>query len=243
VFWSALDGNANPIVGTSGSTVGSPTPTTDKNGNPGGAVQFDGSSYFSIPKQVNSLTAGTMSFWARADSVAGETGPVAVGASGGGPAQYFVVQNESAATARWRADVDDGADAASGTTGAGRLDVFSNDATPVGAWQHVVATFATGGNLRLYVDGVAQNDVQSLATTNQTIVPTNDWLIGAERAGERRWVGAVDDVRIYDNELTQQEVTALFNAGPTFVPEPSACGLVALGCLALGARRRRPFNA
>ena len=229
IVWSSpLDGNANSADGN-GVATGTPTATLDLNGNAGGAVLFNGSTdFFTITPTVSSFSAGSLSIWARIDSDPAnvETGPIAIGASGGDATQYFILQNGN--DSLWRGDVDDGT---------ARLDVKSTAAPTQGVWQHLVLTFAIGGNLTMYVDGVAQADVQALANT--TLTPTNDWLIGTERTTERFFTGALDDARIYDNELSSGDVTTLFNAGPQFVPEPSTPILLCIcGTLALVRRRR-----
>lgn len=208
VWHSALDGNANAIVGLDGSAVGSPTPTMDRDGRLFGAVRFNGSGdFFQMLPEVPSLSAGSFSFWARSENHGGERGPLAVGASGGGSSEYFSIQDTG--DGRWRVDLDDGA---------ARRDVFSNDVPTLGTWQHVVATFDsdTSQQLRLYVDGVLQTDVQSIAGDVAPYLDANagNWLIGAERPTERFFEGAIDDVRIYSNELSQAEVNELFSSGP-----------------------------
>jgi hypothetical protein len=206
----------------------------DKIGRAGGAVQigphddgFDDGIYFIAPEPVNSYTAASTSLWVRTDDVTSVSGPIWVGT---GP--YFSIfnENEALGSDRWSVAFYDG------FTG---FDVVSNAPTPVGSWQHLVATFALGGELRLYVDGVRQSDVESLAGSRQVVPPGSDtWRIGEYGAGARLFRGAVDDVRIYNHELTPQDVAALYGAGPAYVPEPSACGLLALAWPALAARRR-----
>ena len=240
VWHSAMDGNADAIVGTSGAATGTPTATADKNGNANGAVLFGGQSdqdYYTVAPAAASLMAGSISAWVRPDTVDDtEDGVVAVGASGGGSTEYFTVMDRASGDQKWRVDLDDGAS---------RRDVLSNAAPTAGTWQHLVVTFdsnaAGSEQLRMYVDGSLQTDVQAITGDNDPYNPTNNWLIGTERTNERYFNGAIDDVRIYDNELTANEVAALFRDGPLLVgeiPEPATC-VLALGLLGLGWYRRR----
>ena len=229
IYWSPLDGNGDALVGRTTSATGRHLPVPDKNGRAGGAVQIgpDDGIYYIAPEPVNSYTAASMSLWVRTDDVMSESGPIWVGT---GPYFSMFNENEALGSDRWRVAFYDGVSG---------FDAVSNAPTPVGTWQHLAATFALGGELRLYVDGVRQSDVQSLAGSRQVVPPGSDtWRIGEFGAGARWFRGAVDDVRIYNHELTPQDVAAMYNAGPAFIPEPSACWLLALACVGLAARRR-----
>lgn len=227
VWHSALDGDATAIVGPDGTPVGAPTPISDLNGNPNGAVKFDGAAdYFDLGVISSTLGAGSMSFWARTDVHGNDLGPVAMGISGGGASEYFSVQDR--ADGSWRADVDNGSS---------RLDVYDNDPpVTIGTWHHVGVTFAAGGDLKMYINGVLQTDVQALSAGHD-LENLGTWQIGAERVGSRFYNGALDDVRLYDHELTAGEMSALNDAGPLYIPEPSTSAL--LGLLGLAAFRRR----
>ena len=208
VWHSPLDGDATALVGNDGVPSGLPTPTADKNGNLGGAVDFGaGSSFYEIDAnpEITSLTAGSISAWVRWNNSGGEQGVVAVGESGGGATNYFTFMRQNNTTIR--ADLDDGGtrrDAAQGGL---------SDST----WYHTAVTFADGGTLRLYIDGV-EEDTQGLPASSYTGLDT--WLIGTERTGSRFLNGALDDVRIYDHELSAGDVANLFNAGPLTIPGP-----------------------
>jgi len=84
----------------------------------------------------------------------------------------------------------------------GQKDV--NDAT----WHHVVGTY-DGTEMRLYVDGLLDASTPAAGS-----IATNDYpvLIGenAQLKG-RQWNGLIDDVRIYNYHLSENEVTELYN--------------------------------
>lgn len=210
IIWSSpLDGNANAIIGVSGvpSDPGwPPEPTEDKNGNPGGAVRFDGSNYFEIGK-LGPLNAGSISVWLKADGFSGEQGAVAVGATGGGTDVYFSFMSQSG---QIRADLDDGDN---------RRAALVELPLEVDAWYHIVVTFDSNDDgsqmLRVYQNGVLAQQSSIEGDVNPYVM-THNGLIGTERATERFWTGALDDLRIYDHELTVAEVLALFNAGPQY---------------------------
>ena len=233
VWHSALDGDAAAIVGQDGVATGTPTATTDMNGIVGGAVDFSGGNFFyevDANPEITSLTAGSMSMWVRWNNITGEQGIAAMGQSGGGQTEYFTIMRQTATIVR--TDLDDGDD------GGGRR-AANNNALSAGVWYHLVATFSAQGNVDLYVDGVLSNST-SLAGGEATIDNLNVWLIGTERTGARFLDGAMDDVRFYDNQLSDGEVTDLFNAGPlTNIPEPSTVlSLVFSGAFLLRRRRK-----
>lgn len=231
VWHSALDGNATAIVGPNGVAVGSPTAIADMNGNANGAIKFDGANdYYDLGIIASTLSAGSMSFWARTDAHGNDKGPVAMGISGGGAAEYFITQDRSDGS--WRTDVDAGSP--------GRRDAFDNNPpVPTGTWHHVAATFAAGGDLKIYINGALQTDVQPLLAGHD-LENLGNWLVGAERIGGRYYNGALDDVRLYDNELSASEVSDLNAAGPLYIPEPSTFLLAAFGFVGIvGLRRRR----
>jgi len=240
IWHSALDGDATAIIGSDGVATGTPTAVPDLGGNPDGAVLFGGQSdrdYYTIAPAIASASAASISFWARPDTVdTSEDGVVAVGASGGGSDVYFTVMNRN--DRRWRVDLDDGGN---------RRDAVSNAAPVAGTWYHMVVTFdsnpGSSEQLRMYIDGLLEGDVQSIGGDAAPYTFTHPWLIGSERTGERFFNGAVDDVRVYDHELTQSEVLDLYESGPlydaTIIPEPCTMVLALLGLAGLRARRRR----
>lgn len=76
------------------------------------------------------------------------------------------------------------------------------DALPEGQWKHVAAAF-NGTTARLYVDGEQMSDGSFTfgSNTNATVI------IGADNlGGGNGFYGAIDEVRIYDTALTQDEI-------------------------------------
>jgi sialidase-1 len=78
-----------------------------------------------------------------------------------------------------------------------------------GKWHHFVATL-DGVNHRLYLDGVTQ--VAAVLVTN-TALNTNLFIGGPTQSVLTFFDGAIDDVRIYNRALSEQEVTQLYSMG------------------------------
>lgn len=229
VWHSALDGNALAVVGDDGILSGTgtaPAAIADKNGNLGGALSFSGTSrYYTIAANpaIDTLTAGTLSFWFSLPSTtSGEEGIVAVGDTSG--SDYFSIQR---AGSTLRGDADDG-------TTRRPASAFNLNASQ---WYHAALTFTNDGTLRLYVDGTEEDTTDLSGDGTYTGLST--WLLGTERADSRYFGGAIDDVRIYDEQISGATVQGLFNAGPLYVPEPSSIALFGLGAIGLAIRRHR----
>ena len=224
IWHSALDGDAMALVGSNGIPTGAPAAVSDLNGNPGGAVLFDGATQYFDIGDLGAFSAGTISAWVRSENNSGERGAVAAGRSGGGADVYFTMMQDG--NGRIRVDLDDGAV---------RRDALNNAALTEGTWYHVTTTWSADGVLRVYQDGVLQTDTQSLSGDFDPYDMTGNGLVGAERFGDRFWQGAIDDVRIYNHQLSGAEITPLFDAGPLYsvIPEPGGIVLAAVGAMAL----------
>jgi Concanavalin A-like lectin/glucanases superfamily len=76
-------------------------------------------------------------------------------------------------------------------------------------WNHIVNTYdVTSGNRSIYVNGsmVAHDSVA--AFTGDTVGQIGYWPISGER-----WLGRIDDVRIYNRALSATEIKQLYNLG------------------------------
>ena len=80
-------------------------------------------------------------------------------------------------------------------------DLLSDDSIDIQRWYHVAATF-NGNYHSFYVDGVL-NDVEQGAITFDESVPIN---IGSKNDQELFFLGIIDEVKIFNNALTAEEV-------------------------------------
>jgi PKD repeat protein len=167
-----------------------------------GAVQFDGIDDLMVADGVAvDTTAGgcnTVAFWMK---------------WGGGDSQMPFGWN--AAYDLWRAGGSFGINTGNG-------DILGIPSTGLaGRWVHVAVVFpngmATAANARIYIDGIAQAISQRIndnggARTATSRVQLSGWGIG----DGYRFGGAIDDLRIYNHELSAAEVAAI--AGPVTPP-------------------------
>ena len=79
-----------------------------------------------------------------------------------------------------------------------------------GQWHHVVGTF-DGNRLSLYVDGQLDTSATLIANPRKIHVTDDPVYIGANVQEEgRNWNGLVDEVRIYNYALSEEEIQALY---------------------------------
>lgn len=84
-----------------------------------------------------------------------------------------------------------------------------NQAIPPG-WSHVVGSWDKQ-KIVTYVNGISSSSVNQ---TNSLPAITGGWYLGNNLDfGNARWWGKIDDIRIYDHGLTQDEVLGLYNEG------------------------------
>jgi len=97
--------------------------------------------------------------------------------------------------------------------------------TPVddNEWHFIAGTFGNQ-TLRIYVDGIQEGEVGSAGGVD---INPNDWpvMIGAESSsnGGQQYVGTVDEVAMFNRELTANEIQDIFENGmalPELASEP-----------------------
>ena len=101
-------------------------------------------------------------------------------------------------------------------------------------WYHAALTY-DGANLRVYVDGTLEvtfgvTDLPELPTAQPAALGAG---LQSNGSGRGHFQGYIDEARIYDEALTDQEIAAL-----AVVPEPTSLALIAMGS-AMMLRRRR----
>jgi len=84
-------------------------------------------------------------------------------------------------------------------------------------WKHIAFTYDgsdTLAGMKLYVDGTEITTVTSGGSISGSSTSSNNWYIGRKGGGAYNYYnGFVDEVAIWERELTSGEVTALWNGG------------------------------
>lgn len=79
-----------------------------------------------------------------------------------------------------------------------------------GQWQHVVVTKNFQGEVKVYLNG---EDVTLGSPTISNVTDITWNLIGSEKLGDGKYFnGRLDDIRVYDKELTAEDVTRLYES-------------------------------
>jgi len=168
-----------------------------------GAIQLDGDGYVRIPNESNFdlVDQITVAAWVKFDSVNEDwQSVIAKGDSAWGLSALGIRRRSR----RFKFCVTGAPDyvAVDGSVG-----------VRTGEWHHVCGTY-DGSNLRLYVNGVL-DPAGPVSYSGGIAVNNFDVYIGenAEQPG-RGWVGAIDEVRIYNYALMPGEVASLLCREP-----------------------------
>lgn len=94
--------------------------------------------------------------------------------------------------------------------------VVTNSAYNDGAWHHCVITYdgsSAASGVTIYIDGSAVATTTDQDSLSATMVNTDSFQIGDRTTASIPYVGKIDELAAYDDELTSGEVTSLYNFG------------------------------
>lgn len=186
-------------------------PTEDRYGNPDGAYLVGSFGHLEAPDSVSlDITeAYSLSFWIRQDEMISILGTIAgKGLNTAYSASVYYggsyVCPDPAAERRIQVSVGGGSN---GWVAGPFFDCGTAE------WRHVVVTVGTqpGGNhpASLYVEGIYIETISMMGTFENNTAPLG---IGKDGETPYRFAGAIDDLRLYDRELTAGEITELYNS-------------------------------
>lgn len=205
-----FDGNLNAEGGQFGGTaVGNAVAGTDNGAFEGsGAVYFDGNNdAVSIPKDVLDGSPATISFWSKTAN-AGGTGYFICDSS---DVQNFFLRRYKSSTGEYTYTgwVDEILFDEAGPDG-------TKDTTwPINEWHQQTLVIDEHGTVTWYIDG---EEFQSIMGTDFEGLTSNLYL-GNRATLDRDLTGWIDDLQIYNWELSPEQVQQLFeNPGETVSP-------------------------
>ena len=195
-----FNGNANDESGNGfNGTVNGATLTTDRFGNGNSAFGFDAlkSNFIATTRSLSEAKDGSISAWIYF------TGEI----NGGNPGTYndwysivdkFLV-NGNKNDARHLKLVFSASDA---------NQIFSDNVVSTNAWRHVVIT-SSSNIAKIYIDGI-QSGIKALAP-GYNFFEKIPFIIGKSVNNRWHFNGRIDDIRLYNRALTQEEITYLTN--------------------------------
>jgi len=185
--------------------------TTGADGNIGTAMSFDGvDDYIDCGKDY-SLSMGTndhtVSIWAKFDNalaIENETLMI-TGAGSSTDAGYWIMRYSG--LNRIRLFFTDGS--------AERISAYltPSDSLVENTWYNIVVVFDRDSVAKCYVNGVilAGSTYLDISAQNGDVSNYRNLRIGAVSSSSGKMNGSIDDVRIYNRALTQEEITLLYN--------------------------------
>jgi hypothetical protein len=210
--WSFNSGNANDEIGSNNGTVTGAILTSDRFGNANMAYEFDGVNdfiNFGTDASIKPVT-GTVSVWAKMIAVS-NTGsgylhnPIFLSKNLGHNDTYYEACGIGIRTTDNLAVTI--------TTNYSTINekaVYSTNSIALNTWYHYVTTY-DDDSVSFYIDGVLQNRIfkgfaSNFSLTDPVLIAASGSVINA-----RFFNGAIDDIRIYNRVLNQQEIDSLFN--------------------------------
>jgi prepilin-type N-terminal cleavage/methylation domain-containing protein len=196
------DGSVNGVVATS----------TD-NCLIGGCYSFDGSDdYVEDPdaeNYINGLSAISVSIWIKSNEINTDKGFIK-GNEPDGADNVLAMRYDNSGGATGRNNV---IKVGISTTNNGSVAVESSADIQTTDWQHLVLTWSSGNNLKLYINGQEDLNLENKSASG-SITDTTKLLIGkgAKDTAGTSWNGLIDDVRIYNRALSADEINHLYNS-------------------------------
>jgi hypothetical protein len=203
-YWSFDEGDGTVVYDSSGNgNDGTIYGATWNGGYCNGGLQFNGTSdYIEIPDSVSlsPTSAITVEAWVKADFETVSSSGRAILAKGDTPSiapDYVLAVSSSKQISFYISD----------SAGHAYPDPFPTTTYTIktGKWYHIAGTY-DGSMVKLYVNGKLEDQFPGSIALNDSDRPL---YIGRWRAGDPAyWAGIIDEVKIYNRALTQEEIQA-----------------------------------
>jgi hypothetical protein len=223
VSWYSFTGNANDMSGNgNNATVNGAVLTSDRFGNSNAAYSYDGINDY-LHGNASSFPSGdrTIALWFYTTNInVGSAGMQVFGYGGGLCNQSWLMQMDNS-TPFTSFFTDNSYEVSIGCNtwlSALPFGVNGSPANPNNNWHHWVITNGPGG-IYYYFDGNYAGGVTT--SIGNTMVagkkffmgscPDSTGLVSYQDAYLNNWNGKLDDIGVWNRQLTQQEITALYN--------------------------------
>lgn len=177
-----------------------------------GAARFDGGEGSVIDPNgadyINGLEAFSISVWVKSDAVGHDRGIVFAVDPDGGDNVFGLRYDAASWATKGGTNLVKGAISTSG--GGQAYEGKSNVQTT--EWQHLVFTWKSGEKLALYIDGELDDEpIHNDDAKNGVVQGATKFMVGkgAKDNNGTSWTGLIDEVRIYDRVLDNDEIEEL----------------------------------
>jgi hypothetical protein len=237
-YWK-LDGDGldSSVYGNNGVVSANVGPTTDRFGNPNSAMYFtDGLGNINVGNDASLNLTGEMTIlaWAYLDTSSSVYNRrnsrilAKMDGGGGGRAWSSGIEHEDGMP------VEDTANFQISSNGSDVISCQDDATIPLDQWFHYAGVYKPGEYMELYINGDLAMNVTTGVPASQYSANGVDVLIGNRpAAGDCGWYGALDEVRIYSDALTETQIEEIMA-----IPEPATMLMLGLGGLALIRRKR-----
>ena len=170
------------------------------NGNKGTALQFDGvDDYVDLPDGFGEFDNGcSFSLWAKPSAVKNHARFIEIG-NGGTSNSISLSRDGTGNGLRFKSYGGSSSDGA----------VVADDAIELDRWQFFAATIDTSGNVKLYKN--AELIQTGKSTWPWGVKRTVNYIGRSSWSSDEYYQGAMDDVRVYDFELSAEQVDYVYN--------------------------------
>ena len=100
-------------------------------------------------------------------------------------------------------------------TTSNRLFVDSTSTITNTNWNHILVTYdgsSSGSGVKIYINGVSDT-VTTTGTLSATILNSSPFNIGARNSNSLFATATIDEVSVFNSELSQSDVTSIYNGG------------------------------
>jgi hypothetical protein len=237
-YW-ALDGDGTDSsdYGNHGTINGNVAPAMDRFGNPSGAMSFAGGGGDNInvgdAPEFNMTGAMSILGWAYLDtssSVYDRRNCRILGKMGAGGRRAWSAGIEH----RNNTAVHNRANFQISSNGSDVISCEDDATIPLDEWFHYAGVYKPGEYMQVYINGDLAMSVTTGIPATQYSTNGQSVLIGNRpEAPDCGWYGSLDEVRIYNEALTEAQIEAVMA-----IPEPATMLMLGLGGLALIRRKR-----
>ncbi|MES1220802.1 MAG: LamG domain-containing protein, partial [Bacteroidota bacterium] len=214
IAYYPFNSNANDASGNglNGTVQNGAQLTTDRFGNPNNAYQFDGVDDVILVHDNGELSPPSLSiaYYFSSESAAHQICIGKINYTDGNGATYNSGLNVNGASNTWFNLSSPTSSCFVQIPGTEFFPTIASPSVSLNEWHCIVNTFANG-NEKIYLDGIlVSNETLPFATSK--FCTNTDFLIGSWWSGDLRpFKGKIDEVRMYNRVLSQEEVSALCN--------------------------------